>query len=151
MESLYEIVVSFFQEDGWPIQLPENESGVLTAYRGETGQWTCQAIVSEQLEQMLFYSLAPITVPEGKIPEAAEFITRANYGLTIGNFELDFDDGEVRYKTSLDVEGATLTHSLCRQIVVANVFMMDRYLPGLIAVISGAQTPAQAVANIEGH
>ena len=149
MESLYEIVVSFFQEDGWPIQLPENESGVLTAYRGETGQWTCQAIVSEQLEQMLFYSRRQSLSPR-KDSRGCKFY-RANYGLTIGNFELDFDDGEVRYKTSLDVEGATLTHSLCRQIVVANVFMMDRYLPGLIAVISGAQTPAQAVANIEGH
>jgi hypothetical protein len=26
----------------------------------------------------------------------AEFITRANYGLIIGNFELDFEDGEIR-------------------------------------------------------
>ena len=126
-----------------------NESGVLTAYRGETGQWTCQQLCVDS-RRCISLSGANHSAG-GKIPEAAEFITRANYGLTIGNFELDFDDGEVRYKTSLDVEGTALTHSLCRQIVVANVFIMDRYLPGLMAVISGAQTPAQAVANIEGH
>ncbi|MEE2787874.1 MAG: YbjN domain-containing protein [Myxococcota bacterium] len=151
MDTLYETVVNFFQEDGWPVHLLDEDAGLQTAFRGETGQWVCQALVSERLEQMRFYSLAPIRVPDTKMTAAAEFLTRANFGLTIGNFELDFDDGEVRYKTSLDVEGDRLTHALCRQIVVANVVMMDRYLPGLMAVISGAQSPAQAIANIEGH
>ena len=32
---------------------------------------------------------------------AAEFEPRANFGLDIGNLELDMTDGEVRYKSSL--------------------------------------------------
>jgi len=39
----------------------------------------------------------------------AEFINRANYGIIIGNFEMDFADGEIRYKTSIDVQGDKLT------------------------------------------
>lgn len=83
--------------------------------------------------------------------EVAEFITRANYGMVIGNFEMDFRDGEVRYKTSVDVEGSELTYEICRQVVVTNVMLMDRYLPGIMAVITGALTPAQAIAQIEAH
>lgn len=30
----------------------------------------------------------------------AEFLTRANYGLVFGNFEMDMHDGEIRYKPS---------------------------------------------------
>ena len=79
----------------------------------------------------------------------AEFLTRANYGLIVGNFELDFDDGEVRYKTSLDVEDAELLPALLAHIVYANVTNMDRYLPGIVAVLASSQTPAEAVAQID--
>ena len=46
-------------------------------------------------------------------PEAiAEFLTRTNYSMIIGNFELDFADGEIRYKTSIDVQGDFLRFEL---------------------------------------
>ncbi len=32
-----------------------------------------------------------------------EFITRANYGLPSGNFEMNYDTGEVRFRTSVFV------------------------------------------------
>jgi hypothetical protein len=88
-------------------------------------------------------------VPAAKRPLVAEFLTRANYGLVIGNFEQDWDDGEVRYKTSLDVEDCELSAMLFAHIVFANVTAMDRYLPGLVAVIAGSQTPSEAVAAVE--
>ncbi len=42
----------------------------------------------------------PVKAPEEKRLAIAEFVARANDGLRIGNFELDFGDGEVRYKRS---------------------------------------------------
>lgn len=79
----------------------------------------------------------------------AEFLTRANYGMLIGNFEMDFTDGEIRYKTSIDVEGDRLTSPLMQQIVYANVRTMDRYLPGIRKVIETDLTPAEIIASIE--
>lgn len=79
----------------------------------------------------------------------AEFLTRANYGLMIGNFEMDFNDGEIRYKTSIDVEGDNLSSALLKQLVYANVMTMDQYLPGIIAVIDGNISPVDANAKIE--
>ena len=80
---------------------------------------------------------------------AAEFIARANYGLRIGNFELDFNDGEIRYKSSLDFEGAELTPSLIRNTIYPAVQTLDRYLPGLMKVMYGAATSQDAIAEIE--
>ncbi|MBC7340390.1 MAG: YbjN domain-containing protein [Firmicutes bacterium] len=98
----------------------------------------------------MFYSVCPVNVPEGKRLAVAEYLTRANYGLVIGNFEMDFRDGEVRYKTSIDVEGAEIAPALVRNLVYANVITMDRYLPGLLGVIYGNLTPEQAIAQVEG-
>ena len=57
-----------------------------------------------------------------------KFLIRANYGMMIGNFEMDFTDGEIHYKTSIDVEGDKLSSALIKRLVYANVMMMDEYL-----------------------
>ncbi len=79
----------------------------------------------------------------------AEFLTRANYGLIIGNFELDFGDGEIRYKTSLDVEGDRLSQASIKQLVYTSVLTMDQYLPGIEAVIKYGMNAEAAIALVE--
>jgi hypothetical protein len=79
----------------------------------------------------------------------AECITRENYGMIIGNFELDFNDGEIRYKTSIDAEGERLSLALIKQVVYANVTMIDHHLPGIMAVIESDVSPVDAFAQIE--
>ena len=96
------------------------------------------------------YTVAPVKVPEEVRSDVAEYLTRANYGLRIGNFELDYRDGEVRYKTSLDFEGAELLPPLIRNTVYPSVNTMDRYMPGLMSVIYGGKTPFEAIEDIEG-
>ena len=74
-----------------------------------------------------------------------KFLTRANYGMMIGNFEMDFTDGEIRYKTSIDVEGDKLSSALIKRLVYANVMMMDEYLPGIVSVTEGDMEPKDAI------
>ena len=80
----------------------------------------------------------------------AEFLTRANYGLIIGNFEMDLTDGEVRYKTGIDVEGDRLSAALVKNLVYANVLTMDQYLPGIMRLIYADVSPAEAIVQVEG-
>ena len=98
---------------------------------------------------MLFYSYCPVKVPENKRPLVGDFLTRANYGLLVGNFEMDYNDGEVRYKTSIDVEGNKLSVALVKRLVYDNLAVMDRYLPGVLSVIYGGASPTEAIAQVE--
>ncbi len=150
MADMLETVVGFFQEDGWPVNPIEGQPVVQTGFQGDSGQWTCYAQVRDDAEQFIFYSLCPVNAPEDMRPWVAEYLTRANYGLFLGNFELDFEDGEVRFKTGIDVEGDELTTALVRQVVYSNVIMMDRYLPGLLKVIYGGMSPSDAIGEIDG-
>lgn len=134
--SLESVVREFFDEDDW--EFIQIESGLLQlAFEGENGRWRCYARIYEAEKQFIFYSIFPIAVPEEDRMLMAEFLTKANYGMILGNFELDFMDGELRYKTSIDVEGDRLTLALVRSLVYANVTIMDRYLPGIVAVLEG--------------
>ena len=74
-------------------------------FKGKTGRWECIARAREEERQIIFYSIIDVFAPEDKRHLVAELLTRANFGMIIGNFEMDFSDGELRFKTSLDVEG----------------------------------------------
>jgi hypothetical protein len=147
---IYSAMVDFFEDDKWPYSVVPGEPVLSMHFVGENGHWVCYAQARDEQQQFVFYSVCPMAMPDFKRDAVAEFVTRANYGMIIGNFELDYNDGEVRYKTSLDVEGTYLSPPLIRQAVYANVLMMDRYLPGILSLVYTGITPAEAVAQVEG-
>ncbi|MDZ8065578.1 MAG: YbjN domain-containing protein [Nostoc sp. DedQUE08] len=147
--SIFEEIINFFQADDWPfVQLP-GQPALQILFQGENGKWNCYARARSEQNQFVFYSICPVNSPENKRLAVAEFLTRANSGMMIGNFELDFTDGEISYKTSIDVEGDRLSFALIQRVVYANVTMMDEYLPGIMSVIYGNVSPEEAIAKIE--
>lgn len=146
---IFNAMVEFFEEDDWNFTWMDGMPILSMAFRGKNGKWMCYAQAREEQEQFVFYSVCPVNVPAHRIQSAAEFITRANFGMIIGNFELDYSDGEIRYKTSIDVEGDALTAPLVKQMVYANILIMDRYLPGILSVIYGDADPAEEIRRIE--
>ncbi|MBO0349876.1 YbjN domain-containing protein [Phormidium pseudopriestleyi FRX01] len=146
---IYLALINFLRENDLAF-IESEENGTLgLVVEGNNGRYTCYAIAREKEQQMIFYSLFPINVPEAKRLAIAEFITKANYGMMIGNFELDFQDGEIRFKTSIDVENDCLTSALIKNLVAANLAMMDHYMQGLMSVIYGNVSPDEAIAQIE--
>jgi hypothetical protein len=150
-ETILETVIDFFSKDDWAFTKLQGQSILHITYQGNHGLWNCYAQARESQEQFVFYSIYPEIAPEEKRLTVAEYLTRANYGLIIGNFELDFNDGEIRYKTSIDIEGDLLTEDLVKQLVYANVMMMDEYFPGIQSVINGNLTPLEAIQQIENQ
>ena len=148
MGILYEQMAKFFQTDGWPCQA-DGESTLQTSCQGENGRWFCHASAREDPALFVMYSMFPVTIPEAKRMRVAEYLMRANYGLVIGNFELDLDGGELRFRTSLDIEDAAFASELLKPLVYTNVRMMDRYLPGLMAVLYDEITPKAALSLVE--
>ena len=92
---------------------------------------------------------SPLNVDDKKLGRVGEYITRANYGLLLGNFEMDLRDGEVRFRSSIhfhedappvDVVGATITLPL---------HMWGRYGDGFVAVLMTDFSPAEAIQKAE--
>ncbi|MEG4301539.1 YbjN domain-containing protein [Microcoleus sp. D3_18a_C4] len=146
---IFSLVLQFFQEHNWFPEVIKEQAILRVSAQANNGDWFCYAEIREEQKQFRFYSVCPIKAPPERRMAIAEFITRANYGLSIGNFELDFADGEVRYKTSIDVEGSQLDLALIRQLIYPNLTTMDEYLPGLMKIIYSDISPKEAIAEIE--
>lgn len=148
-QNLLEQLIQFFETDDWQFHQISPLPVLALRFKGRHGQWMCYAQAREEEEQIVFYSVLPINVPQSRRQKFSEFITRANYGMVIGNFEMDFEDGEIRYKTSIDVEDSELTFALIRQLVYANLIITDQYLPGIMRTIYSEEQPADILASLE--
>lgn len=146
----FETLTQFLDQDGWYPRKLDNRYSFTMTYNGQNGDLRCYSIVRVDLEEFLHYAIAPIKIPEQVRFAVAEYITRANFGLRIGNFEMDYADGEVRYKSSLNFEGQDLTSDLISNTIYPAVQTMDRYLPGLLRVSYGGATPLEAIEEVEG-
>lgn len=146
-QPIYRAMLTFFSDDDWAFTKLRGESTLQLAFQGEHGQWTCYAVARDDQAQFLFYSIYPTTVPADYRGAIAEYLARANYGLVQGNFEFDFDSGEIRYKTNLDITHLSINTQVIQQLVYANVTIMDHYLPGILAVLEHG-TDAKAALQI---
>jgi hypothetical protein len=146
---VYESVLAFLQEDNWRYEEIPGETAVRLSFTGQNARYDCFGRINEAHEVFVFYSIIPVRVPEAQRPLVAELLARINYGLNIGNFELDMNDGEIRYKTSIDVEGGDLTPRMAETLIAVNISTTDRYFPSFADVMYAGVAPVEAVARIE--
>ncbi len=90
-----------------------------------------------------------IKVAEGSRSDIAVAIARANYGLKLGKFELDMNDGELRYQVALPFEGELPSDKVLDRVVYTGLQTMERYMPAFLSVIYGNEPAKDAVASAE--
>ena len=149
MSEIFDVMQKYFTDEEWYFMQMNNQPILQMSFQGKNGKWTCYAQVNETQSIFFFYSVCPVNCPPEKRSTVGEFLTRANYGLKVGNFEMDYTDGEIRYKTSLDVENDRLSHALVSNHVNANLLTMDHYISGILMVIYGDISPIDAIDKIE--
>lgn len=141
------ILERWFRDDDWKFDSDTEHNLIRTGINGENGKFRVYAHI--QNDNLVVHSISPTDVSEKDRAAIAEYLTRANYGLVIGNFEMDWSDGEVRFKTSFRWKEGQLEPWMIHSLVYINCAMMDRYYPGLMSVLFGGTTPEQAVQKVE--
>lgn len=98
------------------------------------------------------YGVCPVSADnedEDQMHQMMEFMCRANYGMRDGNFELDVNDGEIRFKTYVNANGVDLTQEIVEKSIQIPAAMFKRYGPGILQVIFNGTSAKDAVASAE--
>ncbi len=125
-----------------------DEQSIRTTIRGAVATYWTAARVEDDLFQVACYS--PLRIPEGSRRDIAEAIVRANYGLRVGKFELDLDDGELFFQASQILDGEAVGEAVIDRMIGTAVNMMDVYLPAFMSVVYGNEEAGEAVRRVEG-
>jgi hypothetical protein len=145
---LLPIVRSALDAMEWSYTESERD-GLVCEMAGEHAVYSFLFRVDEKLEIVCCYARVGFRVPSEKRLQVCEVLTRANYGLRVGNFEMDMEDGEIRYKASVDMEGGVLGETMVQNLVRASVAGFDRYYPAVMRVVYAGTSPAEAVGDAE--
>lgn len=146
-------VNDFLVEDDWNFSF-DKEKGVFSFNLTlDSKLKTIHYTIHVGSDSFTVYAVSPVGAEakdKAAMAEMAEFVCRANYGLRNGNFELDFRDGEIRYKSFADCDGRlTPPKEVIQDSIYVVSSMFKRYGPGILDVIFNGVKAKDAVAKCE--
>ena len=146
---LLPVICAALDERVMPYEVEEEHSCVRLEIRGREATYSSLLLANEEKGLVSCYVRLPSWVPEASRTAMCEALARANYALPVGNFEMDVNDGELRYKSGMDVEGGELVPRMVHNLFIAAVAMCNQYHPAFMRVIYGGATPEEAIAEVE--
>ncbi len=146
MTAAYEELLHVLDERDINYSIGEDQS-IGTTIRGAVASYFTAARVEDDLFQVACYS--PLRIPESSRHDITEAIVRANYGLRVGKFELDLDDGELFFQVSQILDGDAVGEAVIDRMIGTAVNMLDVYLPAFMSVVYGNEEAGEAVRLVE--
>jgi hypothetical protein len=152
MNKAIEALKQYLEKNDWPHEAHEDGLQLRGVIKGDNGRWEWYAEAGVENEFLLMRGLMPVNVPEMLRPVVGEYLLRVNCSLRWGNFDMDWSDGSVAFRTylALFIRRKPTTGQL-GNLLAANCWAMDRYLPGLMSVIRGQMPPKEAFEKTEAE
>jgi hypothetical protein len=104
--------------------------------------------VDEEHLRLIFHALLGMNIPGEYRQAVSEYLMRVNLELPVGNFEMNMDSGEVRFKTSVETPNGELSVAMVRGMAYTSLHTMDHFFPGVLAVVHGGLSPESALKRV---
>ncbi|PSJ72274.1 hypothetical protein C7N43_35075 [Sphingobacteriales bacterium UPWRP_1] len=102
-------------------------------------------------ETVLTMAICSVNTPPEKRTLMAELLTRINFKMLLGNFDMDFEDGEVRFTLSWHYDpSAPVSQPVIDHNIMTCAAMLDRYLPAIMRINFSNAIPVTALQEVEG-
>lgn len=152
-EMIADAVKAFLVNDDWKYTFLK-EIGVFRFSLSLRGRLhTINYFISIHPADYVVYAISPIAADpkDGRMMrKMMEFIGRANYGMSCGNFELDLNDGEIRFKCYVSCEGDAIpTSEIIRESIYTPANLIERYAPGILGIIFQDKSPSEMIRKCE--
>jgi hypothetical protein len=113
---------------------------------------SCDMLISIREDGFSVFALSPISGNPSDMEgmrRISEYLTRANYTLFIGNFEMNFENGDILYRTAVMTGGRIPSTSEIEWLVDMPTVMMDKFGNGLAQVVLMNADPKKAFDAVE--
>jgi len=145
MKPAIELFAEFFNQHGWSYNQASDNPVIHTGITGHNGRWRCVVDACPQDGHMLFLSLLPCTAVPNRRAACAELLTRINSAIKHGCFLMDFEDGEIGFRTSLPPAALEASPELVEYLVFSNLCTVDRFFAAIMKVLYADVSPKAAL------
>lgn len=151
MKKVIDTIKSFFENNDWKYNF--NDEDKVFSSGIDMGNILGNVKMIILLEDNFYnvYMVMNSKVEEKYFPVVAEFLHRANYGLKDGNFEMDYRDGEIRYKSFVNFKNIDVSEEVVGESIIVGAAMIDRYGKGLLKLMLGDGSPKECIEFCESE
>ena len=148
MNAATQLMAEVLRARDWHFEINESTQMIDTGFAGRNGQWR---IVTGGVNEFAVIILSgfPVGCPEPRRRACSELLTRINYNLVVGCFEMKFDDGRIHYRSTVTYEKELPRPEVLDHLLSLNLITMDLCLPAIMSVIYAGINPAKAIDILE--
>ncbi len=144
--SLFQLLYDILIQNDWEFESDDKNEVIKLKIQGINANFHSCLLVDEKQESLLCNTYIKHKIPFSKRLEVCDFMCRVNYEFAIGNFEMDMENGEIRYRTYLDLANAEPSREQVVNIVWNGVLGFDTYYPGLMRLVYEDYSAEEAAA-----
>jgi len=142
------VVESVFRSLHWRSIRSDEESVVEVAFADSLVSLAA-AFVFEDEHRFVFLLHLATPAPKDRSAEVLEFIARANHGLVVGNWEMNVDSGEIRFRVGVDYGDQPFSGDLLVSAIRSAMKTTDIYQEAFQRVLEGRQGAYEAIETVE--
>ena len=151
-DEIVNVIKQFLEEDDWHYSFDE-ETGIFRfGLKIRSKMQKISYVIDVHDDEIVIYGMCPLGADHEDsemMVQMSEFICRANYGLKNGCFELDFRDGEIRFRSYVDCENLLPSTTVVKNSIHCTAAMVKRYAPGIVDIIFGGVKAKDAITKCE--
>ena len=151
MDEIIAKIKEFFDKDSWNYSFDDKLSIFRFGINMDSVLGSLDYYIIVRDNSYTVYTTLNSKAETETIDLIAEFLHRANYGLRIGNFEIDFDDGEIRYKVYVETSISNLTDEVIGRSIFIPASMFEKYGKGLLEIMISKGNPKSIIEKIENE
>lgn len=125
--SLFDQVLGYLEAKQLAVE-PAGDSHLRLRFHTDDAAWGSVVRVDEDARLVVLYSVFPTAIPAPLREETALAFIGEHYGSVLGCYEMDPNDGELRYRTAVTVE-AWLDPSRFAAALSEHLTVMKRFVP----------------------
>lgn len=153
MSKYIDLCVEYLEADDWQFQREHSEASgrdyLRAGWRGKNTKLDLVLDSREEADIVMCFAYIPVQVPEERYAAIAELFCHLNWRCTVGHFDMDFTDGEIRFRQSMDVEGGELTPTMFNNMIHTVLRTADDHFAAVMRVAFGGQSAAEALKEPE--
>lgn len=152
MKHTLELIKNFFENGEWKYSCKEYDETHVVFSSGinmNNAIGNLRIFVIVRQDYYIVNVLLNSAVEKRYYNQVAEYLHRANYGMNNGNFEFDFENGEIRYKTYVNFEGVQLSDDVVADSILVPIFMFDKYGKNLLRLMLGEANAKELIEETE--
>jgi hypothetical protein len=147
-----ETALAFFARhlDGlkWKYHRISERPSLFSGFNGDNVQWDFN-LTAHEMSPGMFQLGVNSFIPNKAVPAlrtaATELLTRINFELALGCFEMNLADGEIRFRTSVILPAADITPGIVEHLIRSNICIVDERYTQIMAVLYASIAPEVAL------